>query len=451
MSSQDLIKMAWQNLMARKLRTALTLLGVMIGTTAIIVMMSLGYGIQESNVRMIEGMGDLTLLDVFPDPESSQAPQSMTRASLNKLESIDHIEVATPVYSSGLSLKAGMYEASYINLQAMDLRAYLAFNWPIEKGKLMGTHDDKVLFGGKVASQFYNPRDNQDPEFDQFGMYIEPEAPFDPMMTKVNASIEEGGSMFGTMMGMGMGSSSSTDNSEGDKSKSIPLEVSGVLEATGEAEKDNTIYTTLENYTSILRSLNVDPPKMNKFEQVKIKVDDPENVESVQSAIKQEGFDSFGLTNILDQIKQSMKIVSLIFLGIGGISFLVAAIGIANTMIMSIYERTREIGVMKVIGASVQDIQKLFLTEAGFIGLLGGILGVVFSLLVSLLINVIGNAALRNSMGNVADYENVSISIVPPWLVVAALLFSIAVGLLAGYFPARRAMKLSALDAIRSE
>ncbi len=450
MSSQDLIKMAWQNLMARKLRTALTLLGVMIGTTAIIVMMSLGYGIQESNVRMIEGMGDLTLLEVYPDPENSQAPSAMTRASLNKLESIEHVEVATPVYSNTLSLKSGMYEADYVNFQAMDLRAYLAFNWPIEKGKLMGSRDGKVLFGGKVANSFYNPRDNSEPEFDQFGMYIEPEAPLDPMMVKITATMGDNSVYFGSMMGMEM-AMGNTNTEQSENSKSITLDVSGVLEETGEGDKDNTVYTTLENYTAILKSLNIEPPKMNKFEQVKIKVDAPENVESVQNSLRQEGFDSFGLTNILDQIKQSMKIVSLIFLGIGGISFLVAAIGIANTMIMSIYERTREIGVMKVIGASVRDIQKLFLTEAGFIGLLGGIFGVIFSLLTSLLINVAGNAALRSSMGNAANYEKISISIIPIWLVIAALLFSMAVGLIAGYFPARRAMKLSALDAIRSE
>lgn len=451
MSSQDLVKMAWQNLMSRKLRTALTLLGVMIGTTAIIVMMSLGYGVQESNVRMIEGMGDLTLLDVYPDSENSQAPSAMTRASLNKLESIEHVEVATPVYSTPLSLKSGMYETDYVNLQAMDLRAYLAFNWPIEKGKLMGSRDGKVLFGGRVANKFYNPRANQEPEFDQFGMYIEPEAPLDPMMAKITATMGDSSAYYGSMMGMGMGMSGNTGNSNKDETKSIPLDISGVLEETGEDDKDNTIYTTLENYAAILKSLNTDPPKMNKFEQVKIKVDEPENVEIVQNSLRQEGFDSFGLTNILDQIKDSMKIVSMIFLGIGGISFFVAAIGIANTMIMSIYERTREIGVMKVIGASVKDIQKLFLTEAGFIGLLGGILGVVFSLLISTLINVAGNAALRANMSPGAEYESVSISIVPLWLILAALVFSMIVGLLAGFFPARRAMKLSALEAIRTE
>lgn len=134
--------------------------------------------------------------------------------------------------------------------------------------------------------------------------------------------------------------------------------------------------------------------------------------------------------------------------GIGAVSLLVAAIGITNTMVMSIYERTKEIGVMKVIGASLRDIKRLFLFESAIIGLLGGIIGVIFSEILSFLINKFG--------GNFLDFlgpggEGTKISIIPLWLVLASMAFSALIGVISGYYPAKRAMNLSALEAIRTE
>lgn len=105
---------------------------------------------------------------------------------------------------------------------------------------------------------------------------------------------------------------------------------------------------------------------------------------------------------------------------------------------------------MKVIGASIADIKKLFLIEAGFIGLLGGIIGVVFSLILSSVFNILAKGFLMSRFQLNGDFDP-KISYIPFWLILIALLFSCLIGILAGYFPAKRAMKLSALDAIRSE
>ena len=125
-------------------------------------------------------------------------------------------------------------------------------------------------------------------------------------------------------------------------------------------------------------------------------------------------------------------------------ALLVAAIGIANTMMMSIYERTKEIGVMKVIGCSLGNIRQLFLLEAAFIGLIGGIAGNILSLILSAVINLlVSGEALLGVPGN--------ISYIPLWLMLASAGFAVLVGMAAGYFPAVRAMKLSPLAAIRNE
>ena len=129
--------------------------------------------------------------------------------------------------------------------------------------------------------------------------------------------------------------------------------------------------------------------------------------------------------------------------GIGAVSLFVAAIGIANTMMMSIYERTKEIGVMKVLGCDLSAIRNMFLTEAGFIGLIGGAVGLILSFCISGVINF-----LTNSMYMEGSY---GLSYIPPYLVLLALVFAVVIGMLAGLFPALRAMRLSPLAAIRNE
>jgi len=160
------------------------------------------------------------------------------------------------------------------------------------------------------------------------------------------------------------------------------------------------------------------------------------------------GYNAWGLAESLREMQNITDSLQMLLGAIGAVSLFIAAIGISNTMIMSIYERTREIGVMKVIGASLKDIKRLFLLEASLIGVFGGFFGVGLSLVVSRVINTVG-IPFFNMM--VFGANNSDISAIPLWLCLFALGFSAAVGLISGYFPARRAMKLSALSAIRTE
>lgn len=137
-----------------------------------------------------------------------------------------------------------------------------------------------------------------------------------------------------------------------------------------------------------------------------------------------------------------MGYIQAVLGGIGAVSLFVAAIGITNTMMMSIYERTKEIGVMKVLGCDLRNIRSLFLMEAGFIGFIGGVIGLILSFSISAVINKIAQSAQEYMQG---------ISYIPLWLVFLSLLFAVLVGMVAGFFPARRAMKLSPLAAIRNE
>ncbi len=186
-----------------------------------------------------------------------------------------------------------------------------------------------------------------------------------------------------------------------------------------------------------------------------VKATDINTVGDVESEIKAMGYNTYSMASMREEMQKSARQMQLMLGGLGAISLFVAAIGITNTMIMSISERTKEIGIMKSLGCYVRDIRALFLMEAGTIGLLGGIVGSVFSFLISWGINIVSigmgftkEALLQAIFGG----EGVSrISVIPVWLVAFAIVFSIFIGLASGYYPANKAVKISALEAIKSE
>ena len=142
----------------------------------------------------------------------------------------------------------------------------------------------------------------------------------------------------------------------------------------------------------------------------------------------------------LEPLKQTSDMLQMVLGAIGALAMMVSAINIANTMVMSIYERTKEIGIMKVIGASLKDIRGLFLAEAAFIGFAGGVIGIMLSYLLSFIVNMVASG-----QGSTMQ------SSIPVWLALGAIAFATGVGIVAGYVPANRAMKLSALTAIKTE
>lgn len=166
------------------------------------------------------------------------------------------------------------------------------------------------------------------------------------------------------------------------------------------------------------------------------------------------GYQTTSFEQTRKEIEKQSRGIQLALGGIGAVSFLVAAIGIANTMIMSVSERTREIGIMKALGCYVKDIRTMFLCEAGAIGLVGGLIACLISALGSLSINLLsfGGFSMENVGKAIMGGDDVSrISVIPWWLFVAAVLFSILVGILAGFGPANKAVKIPALDAIKNE
>jgi ABC-type antimicrobial peptide transport system permease subunit len=182
------------------------------------------------------------------------------------------------------------------------------------------------------------------------------------------------------------------------------------------------------------------------YSSISVRVKNPAQVQAVEDAVKKMGFTTFSILDATRSLRQFFAVLDL-FLGIfGSLALAVASIGIVNTLVMAILERRREIGIMKAIGASDGDVQKLFFAEAGAMGVLGGIVGVVLGWAIGQVINFGTNAYLRRQSLPPEHFWAV-----PFWLVAFAIVFAFVVSLVSGLYPAGRAARLDPVQALRYE
>jgi ABC-type antimicrobial peptide transport system permease subunit len=181
------------------------------------------------------------------------------------------------------------------------------------------------------------------------------------------------------------------------------------------------------------------------YDYILLRTEDVGRATELAKELREIGYNASTMAELLEGIEQTTRVIQAVLGGIGSVALLVAALGITNTMVMSIYERTKEIGIIKVIGATNADVSALFLTEAAIIGILGGFFGIVFSYGASLVINRFAGNFINIGMAGAQS----QISVIPPWLALFAIAFAMAIGILSGVLPAQRAVKLSPIDAIR--
>ncbi len=447
MKLTDMIRMCMSNLLKRKIRTALTVAGVVIGTCAIVTMISLGLGIQASMDSMMQGMGDLTVIQVYnynATPDSTPLDDTM----LESIRAIPEVVAVTPIMneSSSFVIKSGKYEYQG-SVMGVDLTALSALGYGMEKGELPGAKVDKttILVGQEAQYYFVNPKKKNQMwgmQYDANGNPLDPDV--DVMNDKLELSIRI------------------TDPNNNKKVKPVKLNCIGVM--TTDWSKNPSPYGIFMdiNYMKELKKeynkingVKEDKSKKESYENVVIKVDDINHVAQVEDVIKEYGFSTSSMESIRKPLEEQSATIQMILGGLGAISLLVAALGIINTMTMSIYERTREIGVMKVLGCVIGNIRAMFLIEAAIIGLIGGVIGVILSYGASVLLNSMASngGGSGGGLSGIFGFGGMGgqVSVIPAWLVLGALLFATVVGLASGLYPANRAVKISALSAIRQE
>jgi putative ABC transport system permease protein len=426
MSWRDLISMAVRNLLKRKMRTFLTVLGVIIGTASIVVMISVGIGMNESFKSQIEQMGSLSIISVYNyggGATTNQKKVILDKATIDKFKQIEGVEAASPVKSSYYAIIDGKYVCT-TSVKGIDPAVMELMGYKIAEGRSLQEGDSMaIVLGAYCKDEFYNPK-----------------------QSRMNWYNGDGGAevdVFNDKMKI------TYDTNYGAKGydKSIKPEKIQVVGVLDQASTDSwSSFMPLKDLEKIEEARNKknntkDTTKKNGYEEAVVKVKNINDVDAIQEEIKNMGFQTSSLKEYLNSMQQSSRMLQLVLGAIGAVSLFVAAIGITNTMVMSIYERTKEIGVMKVIGASVRDIRMLFLTEASFIGFMGGLVGIILSFIVSKAINVVAM--------NLGQQYN--LSHIPFYLAIAAVVFATFVGTAAGFMPAVRATKLSALTAIKTE
>ncbi len=182
------------------------------------------------------------------------------------------------------------------------------------------------------------------------------------------------------------------------------------------------------------------------YTSLSVRVENPNQVPAVEDAIKKMGFSAFSIVDATRSMRQFFAVLDGFLAIFGSLALAVASIGIVNTLVMAILERRREIGIMKALGASDDDVRGLFFAEAGAMGLVGGAVGVTLGWAIGLLINFGTNIYLERQ-----HFPPAQIWSVPLWLVLSAITFSIVVSLLSGLYPASRAARLDPVQALRYE
>ena len=466
MKISDEISLSARNLLRRKGRTALTLVGVVIGTCMVVLMISLGIAQTKTNEEMLQSWGDLTQIQIYGYgmmQGSDGKPLYLDDAAIANIKQIPHVAAATP-YAQANNLEGeitagrnGRYTSDIYNLIGIDPTALepMGFalqsgSWPTNTPASEKATKLQVLVGSSTGYNFQDSRKSfnspkryrYEGQTDANGKELPPFVDIDKDKMTLTIKTGEGST---------------------EKSRSWELEIVGVLEPDGAKGywTQSGIVLRIQDM-KMLQKLYNDMTKTKEesksYDQVYVKVDDLSNVTDVETAIHELGFtNTYSMNQQREEMQKQVMNSQMIFGGIAAVSLLVAAINIINTMTMAIYERTREIGVMKVLGCELGNIRTMFLLESSTIGFIGGLIGVGISLIASFVLNNLSTLGqgldLSGLMGGgyYMGGGGGTISIIPPWLMLAALVFATLVGLVAGILPANKAVKISALEAIRHE
>ena len=466
MKISDEISLSARNLLRRKGRTALTLVGVVIGTCMVVLMISLGIAQTKTNEEMLQSWGDLTQIQIYGYGMmmgSDGKPLYLDDAAIANIKQISHVAAATP-YAQAYNLEGeitagrnGRYTSDIYNLIGIDPTALepMGFalqsgSWPTNTPASEKATKLQVLVGSSTGYNFQDSRKSYNSpkryryegQTDANGKELPPFVDIDKDKMTLTIKTGEGST---------------------EKSRSWELEIVGVLEPDGAKGywTQSGIVLRIQDMKmlqKIYNDMTKTKEESKSYEQVYVKVDDLSNVTDVETAIHDLGFtNTYSMNQQREEMQKQVMNSQMIFGGIAAVSLLVAAINIINTMTMAIYERTREIGVMKVLGCELGNIRTMFLLESSTIGFIGGLIGLGISLIASFVLNNLSTLGqgldLSGLMGGgyYMGGGGGTISIIPPWLMLAALVFATLVGLVAGILPANKAVKISALEAIRHE
>lgn len=397
MNFQERFLYSMRNLAHRKLRTALTILGIIVGIASIIILISLAGGLREDVVSRLANF-DTDLILVLPVDTGGSFGGALRQGKLyerdyNSIRQISGVNIISKTISKRVSLQH-RDELISATVYAIEPNIYReTTTLTIESGRFLQEGDrDVVVFGGRIADMF-------DKEI------------------QVNSMVEIDGRRY---------------------------RVVGILERTGNtfSNLDNIVYMEYNEGRRIFSDFLVP----NEISAMQIKVAEGYDVVEVSDRIEEvllrnhrvsedeKDFSLLTAVSLNEQVNSIIEVISVFLGAVAAISILVGMIGISNTMFMSVMERTKEVGVLKAIGASRKQIIYIFVIEAGILGLLGGILGLLVALTFNFTLSLFG---ITTAMG----IE----------LLLGSVVFAFVIGVVAGVVPAKNASEIPAIEALRYE
>ena len=390
-----LLKISLSSFKKKKSRTFLTILAMGVAISAILLFVSLGYGLQRMMLGQITTKEALLSLDLTT-PDSNVLP--LNQETISKVSKVKHVEEVSP-----LAILAG--QITYGNLTSDgDLNicspSYLELSSiSPELGRNFQKNDEMVVSSALVKSFGSSDKD-----------------------------------VLGKTVGINLFLNKKTERG-GEKVQVVSLKnnfrVVGVI-------KDNSmVYLYLP--ISALGGI-----KIPQFNELKLKVGGAKFLKSVSDKLAAMGFTVSSLSETVNEINKIFRAIQVGLGSFGIVALIIAAIGMANTMMVSLLERMNEIGIMKAIGASDKDIELIFLSESMIIAFLGGLVGIVLNFIIAKFLNFGFNLLARGLGG-----QSVSLFYTPFWFILLILIFSVLVGAFSGFFPARRGAKTDPLEALR--
>lgn len=395
----DILRLSTRIFKTNKLRTMLTILGISVGIGAILFLVSLGSGLQHVLISQIAT--SLLSMDIKVDPN---ALLKLTDEKVEAVKMISGVAEVSPVFKTASLTKANnlsgdppvvLVQPSFFTMEGIK----------ISKGAFFENNSDtKIVISMPVLQRFNMTLDDA----------IGKTATFELYMPKV----DESGNIIDT---------------EAVEIKVLEktYEIVGIVDDGSEGN----IYMPMGSVENL---------KIPFYTQLKITATDQKVIPEIKSQIEKLGFTPTAMSDTVsdtDRIFQAIQIVLSIF---GAVALVVSAIGMFNTMTIALLERTQEIGIMKSLGASRQDIWKLFLAESVIIGFLGGAVGIALGLFGTYVVNA-GVNALAKSFGG----QQVSLFYTSINFVIFIIVFSTVVGFVTGLYPSRRASRLNPLEALR--
>lgn len=422
----ELISLALNNLQRARVRLAMTTAGVVIGTTAVVLLIALTNGLQTFAEGGLGSASLLTEIYVYEgtDPNNSLETLPLNEDAVAELATIAGVQAVVPTLSfRGQSELQADELRNYATIIGVPPEQFAQLEINVAQGQYL-IDESGVVVGADIPDYFLDPEASV---WEPLSVDIMS----DPPRLKITSYTGRERVIALTINGILQG-----DTSRFDSALLLPLE-------------------TIIEWNAWLSDERPDPENTN-FDQLIIRATSRETTRAIADAISARGYEVDSVGNLLDEINTFFGTMRLVLGAVGSIALIVAAVGVGNTMSISIIERTREIGLMKAIGARDRDVMLVFLAEAGLVGFLGGVIGVGVSLFIGDAINNTLSDAAQSGTGNIAlpfSFGAVTgdLIIIPTDLILLSIMLATLIAVIAGSLPALRAARLSPVNALKYE